>query len=571
MDLLLAHADDHAPILRARPHATSMRTQVQPVAMSPPEHLADITGNANDLARQRWALVVPSGNAGERMVALVWRLVEQRADDQRNPALIIRVPPGMNEEAAMVWKKATYPALYGNSETLRPRYLLILGDLDQVSLATQQALAGDGIPGRLVCRTDEGYEAYVDKVLGWQRRTSTHRQARALFYTVHDGTAATASAYGALVRPCFEQCARERREYYPDFPARSVEEHGGSHPDPCELLALVTHRHPSLLFSVSHGMGPPRRRRWSPSEARELQGAMCFGAGNTLLPSDIARCAFLPGGLWFYIACFGAGTPSTSAYHHWLAMLDAHGMPGLGPLQSVLAGLSENGGFTSGLAQAALANPDGPLAMVGHIDLAWSYGYEVLQPSGRARWRTISRAPSYAKLLTRLIQGERLGAAHLQLQQEIDAVGREINTHYDQCKRRGVALEGESEADRVALCHLWLLRQDLLGYTILGDPAVRLPLAAENTMAGSDIRARFQAAIGGGAATYTKYDGSDHIPGDRLDRIEQAIVALTMGARSRAEVAAECGVSPGDAHRWEWAYREAGRRALARLLAGERI
>jgi hypothetical protein len=496
MELLLAHADDQVPILQVRPHATSARSQVQPVATSPPEHLADITGSASDLARQRWALVVPSGSAGERMVALVRRLLEQRAHDQRNPVLIIRVPPRMDDEAAMAWRKVTYPTLYRMREAERPRYLLILGDMEQVSLATQQTLAGDGIPGRLVCRTDEGYEAYVDKVLGWQRLPSGHRQARALFYTVHDGTAATASAYGTLVRPCFEQCERERREYYPDFPASTVEDHGSSRPDPCELLALVAPRHPSLLFSVSHGMGPPRRRRWSLDEARELQGAMCFGAGNALLPADVATSAFLPGGLWFYFACFGAGTPSRSAYHHWLAMLDAHGIPGLGPLQSVLAGLSENGGFTSGLAQAALANPDGPLAMVGHIDLAWSYGYQALQPSRDARWRTISRAPSYARILTRLIQGERLGAAHLQLQQEIDVVGREINTRYDQCKRRGVAIEGESEDDRVALCHLWLLRQDLLGYTILGDPAVRLPLASESATASNDMRARFRAVIG---------------------------------------------------------------------------
>lgn len=569
MDLLLAHADDHTPILQAPPPTSTTTAQIGPVATSSPEHLADITTSASDLTRQRWALVVPDGDRGQRLASLVRHLLERRAQDQRAPVLTIRVPPGMDIAAATAWKKITYPALYGNRETQRPRYLLILGDLDQVSLATQQVLAGDGIPGRLVCGVDEGYEAYVDKVLGWEQRPSGHAQARALFYTVHDGTAATSSAYRNLVRPCFDACERAWRETRQDFPASGVEDHGSSSPDPMDLLALVAPRHPSLLFSVSHGLGPPRRRRWSPDEARALQGAMCFGTGSQLLPADLATGAFLPGGLWFYFACFGAGTPSRSAYYHWLAMLQARGAPGLGPLQSVLAGLAGNGGFTSGIAQAALANPDGPLALLGHIDLAWSYGYQELQPSGDARLRAINRAPSYSRLLTKLIRGERVGAAHLHLQQEVDAVGREINTRYDECKRRDVAPEGASERESLALGHLWLLRQDLLGYVILGDPAVRLPLAARRPSSIDAAFARFHAALGGPVSTATKHDAREGFGEDRLDRIEQAILALATSTRTFAGVAEEHGLSPGDARRWERAYREAGREALARLLAHE--
>ena len=82
---------------------------------------------------------------------------------------------------------------------------------------------------------------------------------------------------------------------------------------------------------------------------------MSFGAEGALAAQDVASAPFLPGGLWIYFACFGAGTPRTSAYHHWLDMLAQHGMADLGPVSATLRGLDQGGGFVSGLAKAALA------------------------------------------------------------------------------------------------------------------------------------------------------------------------------------------------------------------------
>jgi hypothetical protein len=315
-----------------------------------------------------------------------------------------------------------------------------------------------------------------------------------LFYTVHDHTAATGSGYAKLVRPCFDRCTATRRTSPREFPASSIEDRGNrGGPDRDELLGLVASCHPSLLFSVSHGLGPPRRESWSEEHAREFQGAMSFGADGPIVPADIAARRFLPGGLWFYLACFGAGTPVTSAYHHWLAMLRAQGMHGLDSLQAVQGALARQEGFTSGLAQAALANPDGPLAMLGHIDLAWSHGYEELRCDEDGRLSGIDRATHYVNLLAKLIRGDRIGAAFLHLQQEIDRVGRELNARYDRCKQRGVHPEGASRAERLTIGNLWMLQQDLLGYVILGDPAVRLPLAGKHKPAIQELRARFLA------------------------------------------------------------------------------
>src|SRR5262245_54561146 len=97
-----------------------------------------------------------------------------------------------------------------------------------------------------------------------------------------------------------------------------------------------------------------------------------------------SRARFLPGGVWVMFACFGAGTPSRSAYHHWLARWQASGEHD-GDLAPVLASLPADGepAFLAALPQAALASPSGPLAVIGHLDLAWSYGFVDLDKMSR--------------------------------------------------------------------------------------------------------------------------------------------------------------------------------------------
>ena len=571
MNLLFAHADDGRPVLNASadPKLAAGEAHAEPVKDG---YLADVTADANLLETQRWALVVPEGAEGERLEALVRPLVDKRRADQGGVRpLILRAPCGMDALTAMHWKKDVFPGTHGNRENARPRYLLILGDMGQVSLATQQVLADDGFPGRLVCPNDEGYAAYVDKVLAWERTPSEMSRARALFYTVQDGTAATRSAHDQLVHPCFQRCIMERNESRVDFWARTVESHGHERPRAAELRALAAAREPSVLFSVSHGLGPPRRRPWSVEEARRLQGAMCFGAEDPLLPEDVHTGPFLPGGLWIYFACFGAGTPRTSAYAPWLRMLRAHGMAGLERIEAALMATARGDGFTCGLAQAALANPDGPLALLGHVDLAWSFGYALLRKNDDGQTHRTNRAACYFQLLAKLIQGERAGAAYRQLQQDIDQVGRDLSTLYDRCKRRGVAPEGASDPERFTLGNLWMLRQDLRGYVLLGDPAVRLPLAPVRTPAARKPGFGFSRGVGSaGEVAPSDPHGEGRMPSstDRalVHRVERAILAQAAGGRSPSQTVAGLPLSPGQVRHLGEAYHDAGRRALARLL-----
>jgi len=553
MDLLFAHGDDRSPILGRNADASTAAGHASPVEPPPPDgFLADITAAAGDLESQRWAVVATEGAAGDRLVALARELVALRAGEQGDDVVPIRVPPGQSAEAAAEWRRSVYPALYGDDEGRRPRYLLILGDLDAVSQGTQQVLAQDGFLGRLACATEDGYAAYVAKVLASQRGPQ-HERARALFYTVHDGTDATATGHTKLIQPCHDRCARTARDKPRAFPASAVELHGAPSPDPDELLALAAARHPAVLLSMSHGLGPPRRRPWSPAEARDQQGAMSFGTEGALTPRDVASAPFLPGGLWIYFACFGAGTPRHSAYHHWLDMLAQHGMAELGPVNAALRGLDQGGGFVSGLAKAALANPDGPLAILGHIDLAWSYSYEELRVGRDQRVTGTNRSQNFFNLMAKLVAGERAGAAALMVGLQQASVGAALNAHYDRCKRAGT-VEGATPEDRLALGNLWMLHQDLLGYVLLGDPAVQLPLAGRAAPAATARRP--------GAGASAEVATTANVDPAVVDRLEQA--ALAFAARESPTVIADrLGLTRMAVKELAEVYRQAGRAALA--------
>jgi hypothetical protein len=576
LHLLFAH-ERGEPFLDDGPDERSAAQQAGPVVVQP--YLADGAAAASDIEKQRWAVMAATGADGDRLLSLVADLVARRAEDQGAEVLTIRVPPGMDTDAARHWKQDIYPELYGKLEPRRPRYVCILGDLDQISLPTQQELALDGFPGRLALPSDEDYQAYVDKVLAWERGPSAHERARAIFYTVHDRTEATTAGHEKLVEPCLRECRQLQREEFAQFPASSVEDAGNrDEPDPDELLTLAASDHPAVMFSMSHGAGPPRGRSYTAEEARHRQGAMHFGRQGAIMPEDVGQGSFLPGGLWLYFACFGAGTPAQSAYHHWLTMLEQNGMTGLGPLGSVLKGLDRRGGFVSGIAKAALANPRGPLALIGHLDLAWSYGYEELRLGADGSIAGKPRVRHFSTLLSRLIKGERAGAAFAVMPQARSDVGQELNKHYDSRKQAGGSVEGVDERERLALGHLWMRHQDLEGYVLLGDPAVRLPLAgkgARRRASGVEpVRRREHLAqfLGIGPArapgARERDDTGDQLA-DRLDDVEKAILALASGQIRASEAAARLGIAREDAERWARDYCKAGRRALERLVTGQ--
>ncbi len=473
LDLLLAHADDSRPVLEHGLDREATHHAPRPDdGLNATGHLGDPTADANDLPRQRWGIIAPEGDAGDRLLEQIGPLRTHREQQQAHPAEVYRVPPGMSARDAIGWKQDSYAPESVDEEDL-PRYLLILGDLDQVSPELQHVLATDCFPGRLAFSVDDAYRAYADKAVAWEQGGGRSDSPRLLSYTVHDGSSAVHRGYRALVRPGLERA--QKRLGTGKLRARAVEDAGEPiDPEPDELLELAGTAEGDLLFTLGHGAGAPRGGWGSRDEQRVRQGALSFGRGATLPAEELARQPFLPGGVWFNLSCFGAGTPNTSAFAHWLEALREQG-EWQAPAAAVLAGLPPAGeeGFISSTAQAALANPRGPLAFIGHLDLAWSYSFEDAGGAGS------SRAARFLNAWQQLVHGTRAAPALFHLLRHFGEANLALTTDYD-AEQRAVVRGTSHEVDRARRGRLWMLRQDLLGFVLLGDPAVRLRTPASD-------------------------------------------------------------------------------------------
>jgi hypothetical protein len=565
LDLLLVHADDHAPVLERGLGWLDAAGAPEPPPRPQPSILWSDTADANDLASQRWGVIAPRGAEGDRLLELVAPLIERRRRQQGGRAVRIhRVPERMSLDEAVRWKKRAFRK--GDDLDLDvPRYQLILGDLDQVPLAVQQVQATDGFVGRLAFDRADDYRAYVDKVLGWEDRPAPVAAGQAILHTVHDGTPATRRGHAALMLP--GQQILERRRGFGEVRASALRLTGSDRPTPGELLAAAAAPGPEsdgggpgVLLSLSHGLGAPRAGWQAAERQRREQGALSFGGGRVLAGPDLAGRSFLPGGVWLAVACFGAGTTDTSDYYHWLDTLRRAGHVG-SQIEHVLDTLAHERPFVAALPKAALASPEGPLAFIGHVDLAWAYSFFALDD------RPTRRPGRFMGVLRSLLHGDRAGAAMRALSCFFDEVNTELTALYDEHARTGrPPLDDRARARRG---HLWMLRQDLAGYVLLGDPAVRLPLGGAGRETTGETSAETGRATGAGAGLAGSDAGAgagpDGSSGADIDSAEAAVRAV-IGGMPVVVAASAHGLKRDQLERLVAIYEQAGRSAIERAL-----
>ncbi|HET7502991.1 MAG TPA: hypothetical protein VFK02_18350 [Kofleriaceae bacterium] len=428
----------------------------------------DPGGDPSSLRDQGWGVIVPQDEAGDRLLALARPLLDRRAEDQELDVAdmrIYRVRPDMSAAEATDWIDRQLVA--NNPQDAIPGYLLVLGRPEQVSFELQQALAGQFHVGRLGFGSDAGYEAYLAKLLA-SERAPAGGLARAVYFTARDGTPATELGHRLLMRPCVadaEQLRAKQRFAASEIAAIEDEDDPARAAD--RLLAAAGG--PAVLFSCSHGAGSPPDGWRSPDEQRALQGGLCLGKGQLLPPEAVSGSAFLAGGVWLMFACFGAGTPKHSVYHPWLTRLARHGAfsADVAPVLRSLPGEREPP-FLAALPSAALANPDGPLAVISHLDLAWSYGFYDLDKRSRGE-----RHRRFHDLVAQLVKGSRVGLA---LSGSLAwARSRVKDAIVNAASAAANAPPDAADPGQDArLGHRWMALQDLAGYIVLGDPAARM-------------------------------------------------------------------------------------------------
>jgi hypothetical protein len=551
IDLLLVHADDHRPVLERGLDAAAAFDGPAPPALPPPEFLWSESAAANDLPGQRWGVIAPQGEAGARLLDVMAPLIARRQEQQGAPVQVYRVPARLSLDEAARWKKRIIRPETG-LDTNVPRYQLVLGDLDQVPASIQTVLATDGHVGRLAFDRMDDYRAYVDKVLAWEARLASARLGDAMLHTVHDGTTATVDGYRDLMRPAHE-LLRERRQLG-EVQARFVRDLGSAQAHPDDLWDVADSDRPRVVLTLAHGEGAPRAGWTSAEVQRREQGAVSFGSGRRIAASDVAQRVFLPGGVWLSLACFGAGTPVTSAYQAWVDELVELGHLGR-DMARVRDSLAMERPFIAALPRALLANPHGPLAFIGHIDLAWSYSFADIDDRPGHH-----RPGRLAEVVKSLLARDRVGVAFRSVSRFLGEVCTEL-TALDE---NGAPASARERARRA---HLWMLRQDLAGYVVLGDPAVRLPLASDDPMATAAPALR--------PAMPNTIDMLDLLDLPEVERVavapalplplaelEQAIGKVLSGCFDAESVARAHGLTRVDLEHWVDRYRAAGRAAL---------
>jgi hypothetical protein len=542
--LLLANADDHAPLLPDGLPASTAAALVEPEpgAGDEPDDIARDFPQRSDVPTSRWGLVVPEGPAGDRLLALAKPLIALREAQQGGPAPVYRVPVGLKETAAdaMQWRADRYDSGAGLALGTAD-YQLILGDLADVPLAIQQLQSIDARVGR-VCFADEaGYAAYFDKIL---RSEASPRRGpgRVVLHAAHDGSAPLDAGWKGLIQPG-EALLRDALKGPGAPPIVSYGE--PSQPGLAQLLDSAGARAPGVLLSVSHGQGAPFAGWRSRDEQRKGQGAMIFGTGGQLTGDDLASRPFMPDGLWLMFACFGAGTPGESAFAPWLDRLQQS--TGKRP-PDVRRSLALGAPFIADLPQRVLANPDGPLAFIGHIDLAWTFSFREGDDPEQ------SRAGRFIRVLRAALSGALVGDAYALLSSFVRQTDYALSSGYAGDAARAPAAAGTAPPPTdpaVQRAVLWMTRQDLAGFILLGDPAASLPVGmpAATAPRGDGVPTNLPPSA----------DGTSNAP----DPMEQAIGEVLSG-RSVKDVATARGIDAGALERAVAVFRDAGRRALSK-------
>ncbi|UCG22920.1 MAG: hypothetical protein JSW55_12165, partial [Chloroflexota bacterium] len=332
-----------------------------------------------------------------------------------------------------------------------PYYLLIVGDPESIPYRFQTQLDVQYAVGRIQFDTLDEYASYARSVVEAETKSLKLSRQISFFGVANPDDQATQLSAQHLVDPMFENF-RSGQSTWNTTVARREE----ATKDQLARL-LGGDQTPALLFTASHGMS---FRNGSDRQLAHQGAILCQDwpgprGWNGAIPQDhyfagddLSSDANLLGLIAFFFACYGGGTPrlddfSKQAFRE----------------RSEIAPHS----FLAPLPLKMLSQPKGgALAVIGHVERAW--GYSFIWPGAGAQ------TDVFESTMRQLLDGYPVGAAVEYFNERYAELSTVLSDELEE-------IEFGKEVDPYELAGMWTANNDARGYAIIGDPAVRLPVA----------------------------------------------------------------------------------------------
>jgi hypothetical protein len=420
----------------------------------------NIDTDPDDLSMAGWAVIWGASVTPEIRKAMEPLLKKRRADTGNDKRLFKEFEGVSPSETATAWLARQGEDGISMADPVNPLngvpyYVLIVASPEDIPFEFQYGLDLNWAVGRIWFSRNRDFERYAESVVAYESATRVSTTRQAVIFSPRNGEdEAMALACERFAKPLVDGTSTTlpigvlKRFKLDSYKVSSLI---GAPATRDAVERIIQGKSdggpPALVLTASHGLeyfsgDPHQEKRQGALLCDDYQGRGVPKRGDFLAAEDVSTDAKVHGQIQIMFSCYGLGWPAKDNFARMLLKV-----PSVAPSPSIAA-----------LPQRLLSHENGgQLAMIGHIDRAWSSSYS--SPRGG------SSIEPFRSLMNQLMAGKRVGLATEDLNKRWAVLYAEM---FHEIKNV------DEFSDRKKLRTQWISRDDARNYIVIGDPAVRL-------------------------------------------------------------------------------------------------